>query len=192
LATNSSWMAFFVDLHLGAADAQGTPGVDVSPARVSIGGLDGLNAERGNGVQVDQGPRGTAGLARPRRGVAWHPAAPALTTTLIAFECGDQVVGAGRCERAHGSTKSPDRANPRARWPRSRLRDPTATLAPSRHNSRAARPPTGPVAASTAAGTPSTSRPCSRAPPARLPPRWYWPRWHQKGRHLERPEERSS
>ncbi len=46
---------FLVDLHLGAADPQRAPGANMFAPGVLVGGLDPLDAQGRNGVQVDQG-----------------------------------------------------------------------------------------------------------------------------------------
>src|SRR5258708_20553820 len=86
------------------------------------------------------------------------PDAPAQTTTAQALRASAK---ASVLDAANGVIAPPvvslsDSARAAAR---SRLREPTDTLAPCRQSKRAARCPTGPVAASTAAETPSTDPP---------------------------------
>src|SRR5262245_32624405 len=43
-----------VDLHLGAANAQGAPGADAAAVGALVGGLEALDARRRHGVEVDE------------------------------------------------------------------------------------------------------------------------------------------
>ena len=129
-----------MDFHLGAADSERTPGEDVSAAGLAIGRFDTFDAERGNGVQVDQ--RREGGQALPdRSGQESAPAAPAAMTTLASLRLGGQVVCRRPVRRRSRRSRSPERGNRPALAARSRLRDPTATLAPE-----PAQQPGGPLA----------------------------------------------